>query len=215
LAQAGTRVPLVVRVFNLQPPLRPGGRGGRPGTGVLVRVRLADVRPGALASMSEEGDTRIVTLEPVEIEFAQLTVRMQSIFRITEGTGEIEIIRRVIDSTDKQAMIGIDEYITACYGTTEYSEDLTGVSLTLKGSTGTETIDYAYQCREAHVENIQTAEALVPQLDTRLSMRADTGESSGYFREGFAFSPMYTIGIKKFIKGTGELHTWLKVEKAS
>jgi hypothetical protein len=37
----------------------------------------------------------------------------------------------------------------------------------------------------------------------------------GYFREGMAFSPMYTIGIKKTVRGNGELRTWLKVEKAS
>jgi len=67
--------------------------------------------------MSEEGDTRILTLDPVEIEFARSTVRLQSIFRISEGTGELEIIRRVIGTTDLQATIAIDEYITACYGT--------------------------------------------------------------------------------------------------
>ena len=74
----------------------------------------------------------------------------QSIFRMTEGTGEIEIIRRIIDTTDPEAEIAIDEYITACYGTTEYPEDLTGVSLTLKGTVRhTKSIEYAYQCREA------------------------------------------------------------------
>jgi hypothetical protein len=52
-------------------------------------------------------------------------------------------------------------------------------------------------------------------VDTLLSMRPDAEEASGYFREGFAFSPMYTLGIKKTIKGKGELRTWLKVEKAS
>jgi hypothetical protein len=41
-----------------------------------------------LASFSEEGDTRVVTLDPVEIEFAHFTIR--AIFRLTEGTGEIE-----------------------------------------------------------------------------------------------------------------------------
>jgi hypothetical protein len=46
-------------------------------------------------------------------------------------------------------------------------------------------------------------------------MRADARSARGYFREGFAFSPMFTLGIKKTVKGKGELHTWLKVEKAS
>ncbi len=168
-----------------------------------------------LASLSEEGDTRILTLEPVEIEFNHLTLRVQTIFRFLEGAGEIEIVRKLIDSTDPAVEATIDEYITACYGTTEYPEDLTGVRLTLKGSSGTESIEYAYQCRQAEVTGVTLAEAVVPQVDTRLGMRTKAGEASGYFREGYAFSPMFTLGIKKGFKGKGELHTWLKVEKAS
>jgi hypothetical protein len=167
-----------------------------------------------LASFSEEGDTRVVTLDPVDIEFADTTIRVQSVFRFAEGTGEIEIVRRIVETIDPQAEVTIDEYITACYGTTEYPEDLTGVRLTLEGASGSETIEYAYKCREAEVPGVTLAEALVPQIDTRLTMRTDTDEASGYFREGFAFSPMYTIGVRKTIKGKGELRTWLKVEKA-
>ena len=46
-----------------------------------------------LASFSEEGNTRIVTLDPVTIEFADFSARVQTIFRLTEGSGEVEIIR--------------------------------------------------------------------------------------------------------------------------
>lgn len=166
------------------------------------------------ASFSEDGDTRIVTLDPVTIEFTDFSVKLQSVFRLSEGSGEIEIIRQIVDSTDPDADIVIDEYITACYGTTEYAEDLTGMRLSLVGPDSVETIDYAYQCREAEMPDLQCAEALIPQVDTRLSMWAG-GPASGYFREGFAFSPMYTLGIKKTVKTKGELRTWLKVEKAS
>jgi hypothetical protein len=168
-----------------------------------------------LASYSEDGGTRSVTLDPVEIEFAHFTITVQSIFRFTEGTGEIEIVRRIIGTTNPTAEIAIDEYITACYGTTEYPEDLTGVRLTLNGAAQHDAIEYAYQCREAEVPDIISAEAVIPQVDTRLTMRATTDRATGYYREGFAFSPMYTIGIKHTIQGTGELRTWLKVEKAS
>jgi hypothetical protein len=173
------------------------------------------VRLPTLAGFAEEGDTRVVTLKPVDIEFERFTIGVQSIFRLSEGSGEIEIVRKIVNTTDPQAEVTIDEYITACYGTTEYPEDLTGVTLSLKGAAGTESIDYAYRCREAKVDGIRLAEAVVPQVDTRLSMWTDMGEAAGYFREGFAFSPMYTIGIKKTVKGKGELRTWLKVEKAS
>jgi len=168
-----------------------------------------------LASFSEEGDTRVVTLDLVDIEFSRFTIHVQSLFRFAEGTGEVEIVRRIVDTGDPQAEVTIDEYITACYGTTEYPEDLTGVRLTVKGASGTESVDYAYKCREVEVSGVALAEVLVPQVDTRLTMHTDTDEASGYFREGFAFSPMYTVGIKKTVKGKGELRTWLKVEKAS
>ena len=167
------------------------------------------------ASFSKEGDIRIVTLDPVEMEFEKFTITVQSVFRLAEGTGEIEIVRRILNSTSPGAEVSIDEYVTACYGTTEYPEDLTGVRLTLTGGSGTQSIDYAYECREVDVDAVQLAEALVPQVDTRLSMRADVVEASGYVREGMAFSPMHTLGIKKTVRGTGELRTWLKVEKAS
>jgi hypothetical protein len=168
----------------------------------------------ALASFSEEGGTRIVTLAPVVIEFSKFSIRVQSIFRIAEGTGEIEIIRKVLEASDPQAELVIDEYITACYGTTEYPEDLTGVRLTLKGLSGTESIRYAYRCREADMTGIQKVEAVIPPVDTRLVMGTDARGAGGYFREGFAFSPMFTLGIKQTIKGPGELRTWLKLEKA-
>jgi hypothetical protein len=168
-----------------------------------------------VASFSEEGETRVVTLDPVEIEFAHFTITVQSIFRLTEGTGEIEIGRQIIATTDPQAEVTINEYITGCYGTTEYPEDLTGVRLALHGATQQEAIEYAYQCREAEVPNIVSAEAVVTQVNTRLAMRAAGDQARGYYREGFAFSPMFTIGIKQAVKGTGELRTWLKVEKES
>ena len=150
-----------------------------------------------LASFSEEGDTRVVTLDPVDIEFERFTIGVQSIFRLTEGSGEIEIVRRIVRSTDPAAEVAIDEYITACYGTTEYPEDLTGVRLTLKGKSGSESIEYAYRCREAAVEGVESAEASCPRW-TRSSRCARTRrDATGYFREGIAFSPMYTIGIRE------------------
>ena len=168
-----------------------------------------------LASMTEEGNTRVVTTDPVKIEFDEVTISIQSTFRLLEGTGEIEIIRSILETTNPQAEVTVDEYITACYGTTEYPEDLTGVKLSMTGTYGSESISYAYQCRESQLDQIQTVEAMVPQVNTRLRMRTSANDATGYYREGFAFSPMFTIGIKKALIGKGELHTWLKVEKAS
>lgn len=166
------------------------------------------------ARFSEEGDTRVLTLDPVEIEFNDLKIQVQSIFRMPEGTGEIEIIRRIVETTNPDAEVEINEYITACYGTTEYPEDLTGVILTVQGANRETTIEYAYRCREAEITGARVVKAVVPQVETCLIMRSDTDTVTGYIREGYAFSPMFTLGIRKTIKGKGELRTWLRVEKA-
>ncbi len=166
------------------------------------------------ASFSEEGNTRIVTLDPVSIEFSNLTVSLQTIFRLDEGTGEIEITRKIIDSSDPEAEFLLDEYITGCYGTTEYPEDLSGVQLCLNSEKLNDSIFYEYKCRENEINEIQSVRAVVPQVDSLIEIVPD-GHASGYYREGFAFSPMYTIGIKKSVRSKGELRSWLKVAKAS
>lgn len=166
------------------------------------------------ASFSEEGDTRVVTLDPVTIVFETVTIRVQSIFRLREGSGEIEITRRILESSDPAAEFSINEYLTGCYGTTEYPEDLTGVRLSLIDSGQTDTIDYAYRSRELERAAVDRVQAVLPQVDTLVEMRPD-GPAAGYLREGFSFSPMFTLGIQKTIQAKGELRTWLKVAKAS
>ena len=166
------------------------------------------------ATFSEEGDTRVVTLDPVTIEFSDLTIQVVSEFRLVEGSGEVEIVRKVIQASQSDVEIGIDEYITSCYGTTEYPEDMSGIELSVDADEKSEKITYAYQCREAFQENVNQVQAIVPQVNTALQMRGDA-DVSGYFREGFAFSPMFTIGLKKIVNNEGELRTWLKVSKAN
>jgi hypothetical protein len=166
------------------------------------------------ATFSEEGDTRVLTLDPVTVEFRDVSVDIVSEFRLAEGTGRIDITRRVVATTHPDAVVTIDEYLTGCHGTTEYPEDLTGVRLSVQGPSGCESIEYAYRCREASVAGASLVEALVPQVDTNLSMGTRTGDARGYYREGMAFSPMFTIGLQADIRGCGEVATWLKVEKA-
>lgn len=166
------------------------------------------------ASFSEEGDARVVTLDPVTIAFETVTIRVQSVFRLREGSGEIEITRRILESSDPAAEFSVNEYLTGCYGTTEYPEDLTGVRLSLIDGGQTDTIDYAYRSRELERAAVDRVQAVLPQVGTLVEMRPD-GPAAGYLREGFSFSPMFTLGIQKTIQSKGELRTWLKVEKAS
>ena len=156
------------------------------------------------ASFTREGDTRVVT---VELVLGELKAKIQTIFRFKEGSSAVETERRLLETNIPGAKVEIDEYITACYGTTEYPEDMCGITLTA----GEERIDYSYRCRSA--ESSGTASALIPQINTKVSLNA--GGSNCYVREGYAFSPMFTLGVKGTISEKEGFVSWLRLEKAN
>jgi hypothetical protein len=166
------------------------------------------------AKYSQNGKDRILALEPVEIEFKDLTVKLVSTYIFRENSGTIKIGRKIVRMSKPDATVHLNEYITACYGTTEYPEDLSGVTLKCTGSQGVREISFTYQCRETSMQDVDKVEALIPQVDTRVSLFPAAGRVNGYFREGYAFSPMYTLGLTQDLKENEEMITCLKVAKA-
>ncbi|HEY5585623.1 MAG TPA: hypothetical protein VIK78_14200 [Ruminiclostridium sp.] len=166
------------------------------------------------AKFSQKGSDRILTLDPVEIEFNDLTIKLVSTFTFTEGTGKIKISRKIIEMSDPTAVVHMNEYTTACYGTTEYPEDMCGIVLKCIGKNDVKEIFYNYKCREDSISDVEKVEATIPQIDTRLSMTPMVDGVEGYFREGYAFSPMFTLGLTKNISNSEELITCLNLEKA-
>ena len=169
------------------------------------------------AHFSEEKDTagkvtRILTLDPVDIEFEGLTVKLQTKEYFEEGSGAIRIERNILEMSDPTAKVEINEYMVACYGTTEYPEDMTGITLTAKGNT-TETITYEYKCREASVAGAKEVSAVIPAIETKVSLTTEN-DAEGYIREGYAFSPMFTLGYKKTVSDKEVFSTWLNLERA-
>ncbi|HAE45748.1 MAG TPA: hypothetical protein DCG37_09180, partial [Lachnospiraceae bacterium] len=163
---------------------------------------------------SVPGARRILTLDPVEIEFHDLTITLQTVMTFEEGSGEIKIERRILSMSDPNAEVEIREYMVACYGTTEYTEDMTGITLTVTDSHGKDkSLHYEYKCREMSENDAECVEAIIPQIATKVSMRATEG-STGIIREGYAFSPMFTLGFNKIVKNKEVYATWLRLEKA-
>ena len=162
---------------------------------------------------AEDGKvTRILTLDPVDIEFDGLTVKLQTKEYFEEGNGSIRIERNILEMSDPLAKVEINEYMVACYGTTEYPEDMCGITLTAKGDV-TETITYEYKCREAAVAGAKEVAAVIPAIETKVSMTT-SDDAVGYIREGYAFSPMFTLGYKKTVSDKEVFSTWLNLEKA-
>ena len=165
------------------------------------------------AHFSEEGNTRILTLDPVEIEFSDLTVKLQTKEYFEEGSASIKIERTILEMSDPSADVELDEYMTACYGTTEYPEDMTGIKLTCEGADAKEII-YEYKCREASLEGADAVSAVIDAIDTKVSL-TPSANAVGYIEEGYAFSPMFKLGFKKQISDKEVFATWLNLEKAN
>jgi len=151
----------------------------------------------------------------VEVEFKNLTVKIATSYRFKENTGEIEITRKFIESSDPDAVIEIDEFLTSCWGTTEYPEDLTGCILSVEDEKGTRTeLSYDYRSRTDAIQNAKIAAAVIPYVQTKISLITKQSSCTGYFEEGYSFAPNLKIGLYKTVKLNEELLTCLKVEQA-
>ena len=114
---------------------------------------------------------------------------------------------------DPAAEVYLDEYMVACYGTTEYPEDMTGITLACEGSE-TKTISYEYKCREERLADATAVSAKIPAIETAVSL-TQTGGAEGYIQEGYAFSPMFKLGYKKKVSDKEVFATWLNLQKAN
>lgn len=166
------------------------------------------------AEYSRKGGDTVLTLQPVEIEFTGLKLRLVSTFTFSKGSSEIKISRKILEMSRPEEKVQLNEYMTACYGTTEYPEDMTGITLRCTGEEEEKGISYNYKCREESVRNARKVEAVIPRINTRISVVPSIAGTEGYFREGYAFSPMFTLGLTKTISNGEELITCLKLEKA-
>ncbi len=161
------------------------------------------------AKFSQKGNERVLTLEPVEIEFSDLTVKIQTIISFVEKSSEIKMARKVLGMSNPKAEITIDEYMVGCYGTTEYAQDMSKLVL----SVDNEKINYEYKCREIKKAAAKQVKCKIPPIETVVSMRCEAEDYEGYIKEGYAFSPMFTLGYCVKVKNNQEVKTWLKLEK--
>ena len=163
------------------------------------------------AHFSQVEDTRILTLDPVEVEFSDLKIKVQTVIKFKEGDSSIEYDRKIIESSDPNKTVTFNEYIVASYGTTEYANDMTSLVFDLDG----EKLNYEYKCRELYKENAKYSSCVVPPIKTNVIMKCDANNKVGYIKEGYAFSPMFTLGYNVNLKENEEVKTWLKLEKAN
>lgn len=168
-----------------------------------------------LGRASQDGEDRILRVKPVTIRFQGLTVELATTYRFTPNTGIIQITRKLTEASDPDAVVEVDEFLTSCWGTTEYPEDMSGCLLTVIGKDGKrEELVYKYLSREAAIEDAVRVEAVLPMVQTRVNLIPQGGACRGYYEEGYSFAPNLKIGVIKSIGLHEELVTCLKVEQA-
>ena len=167
------------------------------------------------AHFSREGRDRVLTLDPVEAVFEDgLTVTVQSVITFTEGSSEIRIDRKILSVSDPTQTVTIREYMVGCYGTTEYTEDMSSLTLGVDAGEQSTVIPYEYKCREAAAPDAGRVWCRIPPVKTEVSMRAVGCDAKGFVREGYAFSPMFTLGYEGTLKDKEVFSTWLRLERA-
>ena len=167
------------------------------------------------AHFTETKDAKILTLDPVDIEFYDLTVTLQTVITFEKGSSAVKYERKILKMSDPDAEVTINEYMVGCYGTTEYPEDMTNITLAVTGGDNEGSVKYEYKCRELASKGASEASALIPDIDTLVSLKTDAKDASVYIREGYAFSPMYTLGMNKKITEGEVVTTWLNLAKAN
>ena len=166
------------------------------------------------AHFSQEEDCRKLTLDPVEVVFSDVTVKVQTVITFQEGSSAVKIERNILKMSDPDAEVSIDEYMVACYGTTEYPEDMTSLRLSVRKGTVEYGLDYAYKCREQILSDADETSCVIPPIKTRVSMECESRDKTGYYKEGYAFSPMFTLGYTGTVKEKEVFTTWLKLARA-
>ncbi|MGN0978701.1 MAG: hypothetical protein ACI4PT_00010 [Candidatus Avoscillospira sp.] len=166
------------------------------------------------AHFSEDNGCRKLTLDPVDIVFSDVTVKLQTVLTFQEGSSEIRIDRNILEMSDPNAEVTINEYMVACYGTTEYPEDMTSLTLSARKGEEENTLAYAYKCREFALDGADEVACVIPPIKTRVSLEAEGRNKQGYYKEGYAFSPMFTLGYTGVLKEKEVFSTWLKLARA-
>ncbi len=162
---------------------------------------------------SKVGDTRYLKLDPLTIEFKDLTITIATTIEFKEGSSQICYRRKLVSSSKREVLVRFDDYMTGSFGTTEYPEEMYNILLKVSNSEKKEKIKYYYKNRSLSLNNA-IAEVIIPDIDTNIQL-SSSGNYEAYVREGYAFSPMYSLGVVKNLKVGEEIVTWLKLAKAN
>ncbi len=154
---------------------------------------------------------QILTLAPVELEFADgLKITLQTEYTFNKN-GKIGIKRRILSTTDSDAEVRFTEYVKGCYGFTEYPEDMKNITLYADGKA---VKKYDYRDENTVVKNGKSVGVIIPEITAEFVLGADADTVSAEICDGHLFNPYYTMKLNYNLKGKGEVASWLQTSKA-
>ena len=141
-----------------------------------------------------------------------LSVTLQTSIEIYR-CGKIIFHRALTDCSQENAVFCVTEYVKAGYGVTEYPENLKDVVLYAEGADEISE-KFGYTGRTYETAAGKSCSAVIPKLNVRLSLEnADDRACSAYVKDGYLFSPYYTLGISCDLQVGKETATCLNVKK--
>lgn len=160
-----------------------------------------------MAKFSKDDKGVTLTANPVTINLDGLEIQIQSVFFFEKGTGRLITERKILNDLNG-AEVEFEEYFTGGYGTTEYQQGLSTVTLGAGENVG----QYLYKGRQFTSTTSKSAFVNLPDVLTRVEMGGDVDSATA--EEGIAFSPVYHIRLNKKVS-KGGIKTWLSLQKAN
>jgi hypothetical protein len=158
-----------------------------------------------VANVQRDASGTTLTLTPANVQFAsRLEAAIETSYHF-QGSGVIEITRRLVRCSDANATLTVREYVKGCYGVTEYPEDLRGATLTVDD----QTLTYAYRRRTLRQAAAKSVSASLPPITSAVTLEAITPSLEGCATEGLLFSPYYTLTLDYTLTAGQEIKTRL------
>ncbi len=158
-----------------------------------------------MARYEKVGDIVRITANPVTISLDGLDIEIESVFDFLPD-GKVATTRRILNDL-KDEEVTFEEYFTGAYGTTEYQQDMSSVTLGIDD----ESICYTYHGKKIEKKG-DIAWVNIPDVSTLIQMGGE--DCTLKVEEGIAFSPVYHLSLTK-TTSKEEVKTWLKLQKAN
>ena len=164
--------------------------------------------PTKIESVERCGEDVKLSLKPVTMKFKdglELEIKTEYDFR---EDGRIGIARKILKGDTED--VKMCEYVKACFGFTEYPENMKGIYFNIDGE---KIADYGYNAKAYGKKTVNSISAVIPEILTELELKPER-EAEGIVCDGHHFAPFFTLKLKYELNGdTKEVKSWLNTKK--